>query len=54
VPQLIREQRIRQRVNGFHKAQELDSVTDACGFFGISCKTYDTRRHRDTVNREIG
>jgi hypothetical protein len=40
VPHVIREQRIRQRLNWFRKAQELGSVTDACVFFGISRKTY--------------
>ena len=43
---LIREQRIRQRLNWFRKAQELHSVTDACVFFGISRKTYYKWRHR--------
>ncbi|MBI3779479.1 MAG: transposase, partial [candidate division NC10 bacterium] len=37
---VIREQRIRQRLNWFRKAQEFRSVTDACVFFGISRKTY--------------
>ena len=36
---LTREQVIRQRLNWFHNAQELHSVTDACTFFGISGKT---------------
>ena len=40
MPHVIREQRIRQRLNWFRKAQELHSVTDACVFFGISRKTY--------------
>jgi len=40
VAYVIREQRIRQRLNWFRKAQELRSVTDACVFFGISRKTY--------------
>ena len=43
---LIREQRIRQRLNWFRKAQEFGSVTDACTFFGISRKTYYKWWHR--------
>ncbi len=40
MPHVIGEQRIRQRLNWFRKAQELGSVSDACVFFGISRKTY--------------
>lgn len=36
----IKEQVMRQRLNGFRKAQEPGSVTAACVFFGISRKTY--------------
>ena len=46
MPHGIREQRIRQRLTWFRKAQELRSVTDACVFFGISRKTYYKWRHR--------
>ncbi|MDD5559379.1 IS481 family transposase [Candidatus Methylomirabilis sp.] len=46
MPHLIREQRIRQRLNWFQKARELGSVTDACCFFGISRKTYYKWQHR--------
>ena len=46
MPHVIREQRIRQRLNWFRKAQELGSVTDACVFFGISRKTYYKWRDR--------
>lgn len=46
MPHLIREQRIRQRLNWFQKAQELGSVNDACVSFGISRKTYYNMRHR--------
>lgn len=46
MPHLIREQRIRQRLNWFQKARALGSVTDACCFFGISRKTYYKWRHR--------
>lgn len=51
MPHLIREQRIRQRLNWFHKAQELGSITDACCFFGISRKTYYKWQHRYTVSQ---
>jgi len=47
----IREQRIRQRLNWFRKAQELGSVTDACVFFGISRKTYYKWWHRYAASR---
>jgi len=46
VPHVIREQRIRQRLNWFRKAQEFGSVTDACVFFGIFRKTYYKWWHR--------
>ena len=36
---LTRGQVIRQRLNWFRKAQEPDSVTDACVFFGVFQKT---------------
>jgi hypothetical protein len=40
VPHVIREQRIRQRLNWFHTAQELRLVMQVyCFFFGISRKT---------------
>jgi hypothetical protein len=51
VPHVIREQRIRQRLNWFRKAQELGSVTDACVFFGISRKTYDKWWRRYAASR---
>jgi transposase InsO family protein len=51
VPHVIREQRIRQRLNWFRKAQELGSVTDACVFFGISRKTYYKWWHRYAASR---
>ena len=47
----IREQRIRQRLNWFRKAQEFGSVTDACTFFGISRKTYYKWWHRYAASR---
>jgi transposase InsO family protein len=51
VAHLIREQRIRQRLNWFRKAQELHSITDACCFFGISRKTYYKWWHRYAASR---
>jgi transposase InsO family protein len=52
VPHHIREQLIRQRLNWFRKARELGSVTDACGFFGISRKTYYKWWHRYAASAE--
>ena len=46
MPHAIMEQRIRQRLNWFRRAQELGSVTDASVFFGISRKTYCKWWHR--------
>ena len=46
MPHVIREQRIRQRLNWFRKAQELGPVTDVCVFFRISRKTSYKWRHR--------
>lgn len=42
MPHCIREQRIRQRLHCFRKAQELRSVTDTRACFRISRKTDDT------------
>lgn len=50
MPHLIREQRIRQRLNWFRKAQEFGSVADAYGFFGILRKTDDTWCRRYAIS----